>query len=147
MADEDEWPIGRLLSTAARLVEQAWVERLAQLGLTHAGLIALHLLQAGPAGQTDLARAARVQLQTMARTLERLERLGHVTRQRDTGDARRVLVAATDAGTAAFKAARAVEADVFPPVSDPEALRAALLQIVQQRSGAADQPTRTANPS
>ena len=133
MADADDWPTGRLLSTAARMVEQAWTERLAQLGLTHAGLIALHLLQEGPAGQTDLAHAARVQLQTMARTLERLERLGHVTRQRDTDDARRVLVAATAAGTAAFAQARAVEADVFPAVADPDALRSALLQIVQQR--------------
>jgi len=138
VADADEWPTGRLLSTAARIVEQAWTERLAQLGLTHAGLIALHLLQEGPAGQTDLARAARVQLQTMARTLERLERLGHVTRQRDTVDARRVLVAATEAGTAAFAAARAVEADVFPPVEDPESLRNALLQIVQPRVATTD---------
>lgn len=137
MADADEWPTGRLLSTAARVVEQAWTERLGQLGLTHAGLIALHLLQEGPAGQTDLARAARVQLQTMARTLKRLERLGHVTRQRDTDDARRVTVAATAAGTEAFAQARAVEADVFPDVADPAALRSALLQIVQQRPGGA----------
>jgi MarR family transcriptional regulator, organic hydroperoxide resistance regulator len=132
MAGAEDWPIGRLLSTAARVVEHAWAERLAELGLTHAGLIALHLLQGGPSGQTELARAAHVQLQTMARTLERLERLGHVTRERDTTDARRVLVAATPEGSAAFERARAVEADVFPEVPDPEGFRAALLRIVQQ---------------
>ena len=67
----DDWPTGRLLSTAARVVEHAWSARLEQLGLTHAGLVALHLLQEGPRSQTDLARAGRVQLQTMARTVDR----------------------------------------------------------------------------
>ena len=134
MVDASDWPTGRLLSAAARTVERAWAERLAELGLTHAGLVALHLLQEGPSGQTELARAARVQLQTMARTLERLERLGHVTRTRDPDDARRVVAAATPTGTSAFAEARAVEADVFPRVPDPDALRSALLQIVEQRA-------------
>ena len=43
-----DWPTGRLLSTAARLVEHAWVEALEQLGLSHAGLIVLHVLGQGP---------------------------------------------------------------------------------------------------
>ena len=54
-----DWPTGRLLSTAARLVEHAWVEVLDELGLTHAGLIVLHVLGEGPFSQRDLARRAR----------------------------------------------------------------------------------------
>lgn len=139
----EDWPTGRLLSAAARMVERAWDERLAELGLTHAGLIALHLLESGARSQTDLARGARVQLQTLARTAERLERHGLVTRTRDEADARRVLVARTAAGEAAFERTRSLEAEVFPAVEDPAALRAALLQIVRQR----DAPTRQADAS
>ena len=65
-----DWPTGRLLSTAARLVEHAWVEVLDELGLTHAGLIVLHVLGEGPFSQRELARRARVETQTMSRTLE-----------------------------------------------------------------------------
>ena len=67
-----DWPTGRLLSTAARLVEHAWVEALEQLGLSHAGLIVLHVLGPGPLSQTELAKVARVEAQTMSRTLEGL---------------------------------------------------------------------------
>ena len=66
-----EWPTGRLLATASRLVEHAWTERLDDIGLTHAGLVVLHLLQESPRSQTDLARLARVENQTISRTLER----------------------------------------------------------------------------
>jgi DNA-binding MarR family transcriptional regulator len=125
-----DWPTGRLLSTAARLVEHAWVEVLDELGLTHAGLIVLHLLGEGPFSQRELARRARVETQTMSRTLERLEREGYVLRARDPRDARRHLVTRTAAGTAAWEAARSREADLFPPLSQHEALRRALLEII-----------------
>lgn len=125
-----DWPTGRLLSTAARLVEHAWVEVLDELGLTHAGLIVLHLLGEGPFSQRELARRARVETQTMSRTLERLEREGFVLRTRDPHDARRHLVTRTDAGTAAWEAARSREADLFPPLSQHEALRRSLLEII-----------------
>src|SRR5512141_3207909 len=104
-----DWPTGRLLSTAARLVEHAWIKALERLGLTHAGLIVLHLLGAGPQSQTELAHAARVQAQTMSRTLERLEREGLVVRARDESDARRHVVSRTDAGTDAWRKARTLE--------------------------------------
>ena len=74
------WPTGRLLATAARATENRWHAALDGLGLTHAGLVALHLLDDGPLAQADLARAARVEAQTMSRTLDRLERAGHVRR-------------------------------------------------------------------
>jgi DNA-binding MarR family transcriptional regulator len=128
------WPNGRLLSTAARLVEHAWVDALHSLGLTHAGLIVLHLLDAGAQSQTELARQARVQTQTMSRTLDRLEREGLVARIRDDRDARRHAVTRTVAGTAVWLQARNLEAEVFPSLDNADELRGALLQIIAASS-------------
>jgi MarR family transcriptional regulator, organic hydroperoxide resistance regulator len=81
MPDLNNWPTPRLLSTAARLVEHAWDENLAGAGLTHAGFIALEVLDAqGPMTQARLAGAIRVRAQTIGKTLARLEAHGHVTR-------------------------------------------------------------------
>lgn len=132
--DMAEWPTGRLLSTAARLVEHAWVESLERLGLTHAGLIALHLLGDGPLSQTELARQARVETQTMSRTLERLEREGHIERVRSPRDARRHVVTRTPAGTALWEKTRTLEADIFPPLQNAAAMREALLDIITAAS-------------
>ena len=129
-----EWPTGRLLSMAARLVEHAWSETLEQRGLTHAGLVALHLLDGGARSQTELAREARVQTQTMSRTLERLEREGYVARTRAEEDARRQVVTRTDAGAAVWREAQSLEADVFPPLKDPDGVRTALLEIIAASS-------------
>jgi DNA-binding MarR family transcriptional regulator len=126
------WPTGRLLSTAARLVEHAWVDALERLGLTHAGLIVLHLLGSGPLSQTELAREARVQNQTMSRTLERLEREGYIVRQKHPGDGRRHIVTRTDAGQRAWASARTLEADLFPSIADNEHMRASLLEIIRE---------------
>lgn len=128
------WPTGRLLSTAARLVEHAWAEALEAQGLTHAGLIALHLLDGGPLSQTELARLARVQTQTMSRTIERLEREGFVRREPDAADRRRLVVTRTDLGAAAWGRTRSLEGDVFPALSDPDQLRATLLEIIRSSS-------------
>ena len=49
MPDMRLWPTGRLLSTAARLLEHAWNEKLNDIGLNYAGLITLDVLAAsGP---------------------------------------------------------------------------------------------------
>ena len=130
------WPTGRLLSTAARLVEHAWVEALEQLGLTHAGLIVLHVLDAGSLSQTELAKSARVEVQTMSRTLERLEREGYIAREKHPADGRRHVVTRTPSGEAAWGSARTLEADLFPSIADNAAMRAALLEII--RATAAD---------
>ncbi|MGN7797538.1 MarR family winged helix-turn-helix transcriptional regulator [Leifsonia sp. 22587] len=130
----ENWPLGRLLGAASRAVERAWAEALEQRGLTHAGLIVLHLLELGFDSQSDLARMAQVEPQTMSRTVDRLVREGLVTRTPDPGDRRRHVLAITDAGRSAFEGVRGLEDDVFPAVADPAALRAALLQIVSARS-------------
>lgn len=126
----DEWPTGRLLSAAARRVEHSWQLALAGIGISHAGLVVLHLLQQGPASQKELATGARVSAQTMSRTLERLERDGFVTRAADDGDRRRSTVVRTPAGAAVFERARSLEDDVFPAVEDPARLRSLLLQVL-----------------
>lgn len=128
------WPTGRLLSMAARMAEHAWVEALERLGLTHAGLVALHVLDDGPRSQTELAREARVEAQTMSRTLERLQRQGFVERVRSTADARRHVVTRTDAGADVWRQAQTLEADLFPPLEDSEIVRAALLDIISASS-------------
>jgi DNA-binding MarR family transcriptional regulator len=129
------WPTGRLLSTAARLVEHAWAEALEKQGLTHAGLIALHLLDAGPLSQSELASRARVENQTMSRTVERLEREGFVVRAADATDRRRQLVTRTDAGREVWLRTRTLEAELFPQLGAPQELRNTLLEIIHSASG------------
>jgi MarR family transcriptional regulator, organic hydroperoxide resistance regulator len=127
----DAWPTGRLLATAARATENRWYAELDRLGITHAGLVAMHLLDAGPQAQAALARAARVEAQTMSRTLERLERAGHVRRVPDVADRRRLLVSRTPAGDEVLARAQRVERELFPAVADSPAFRAALLAIIR----------------
>lgn len=128
----EHWPTGRLLSTAARLVEHAWVEALEARGLTHAGMIALHFLDAGPLSQSELARLAKVENQTMSRTIERLERSGFVERRADPSDRRRQIVSRTAAGDAAWASVRSLESEVFPALQDSERMRAGLLEIIRR---------------
>ena len=52
MSYRNQWPTNRLLSTAARLVEHAWNESLASLGITHAGVMVLDVLQAEGVGRS-----------------------------------------------------------------------------------------------
>ncbi len=131
--DLSTWPTGRLLAVAARLVEQRWVTVLAGLGLTHAGLIALHSLRDGPLSQRTLAQHCQVTDQTMSRTLDRLAKAGFVTRTPDPADARRHLTALTPPGRAVLD--RAVRAEREDPgllggLGDDDAFRARLLTLI-----------------
>lgn len=110
MPDLKNWPMPRLLSTAARLVEHEWNDKLAGLGLTHAGVIALEVLAAeGEMTQAQLATRVRVQAQTMGKTLGRLEVHGHIIRARSDVDRRRQIVQITDEGKRALKHAAELE--------------------------------------
>ncbi len=117
---------------ASRAVEIAWNAALEQQGLTHAGIIVLDLTQKEGMNQTELARRANVTVQTMSRTVEKLERDGNVMRQPDPRDRRRMVVRPTPAGTAAWQAAHRLEELVMPAVSDPAALRRNLLEILER---------------
>jgi DNA-binding MarR family transcriptional regulator len=124
----DGWPLGRLLSAAARAVERDWDERLRAIGLPHAALIAIDILiRTGPTGADTLARTARVQPQTMSRTLERMERDGLVERSPHPEDRRRRIVTVTEHGRQAWETARHIERDVLP---DDPALRDALTALL-----------------
>ncbi|CDQ42518.1 MarR family winged helix-turn-helix transcriptional regulator [Mycolicibacterium neoaurum] len=102
MDDLDGWPTGRLLSMAARLVEQSWEHVLGEYDLSSAGLVVLHVVATGPATQREIAHACRVTDQTASRTVERLERLGYVSRQVDPRDERRKTVTSTAAGRGVY---------------------------------------------
>lgn len=132
-----DWPTGRLLTTASRLAEQAWTKHLATLSLTPAGFVTLAVLGDDAMAQGDLAAATHVVDQTVSRTVEKLERAGYVERQRDTGDARRVLVSRTPAGADAFEAGVRPKhhvLDVLEQVEQPELFRRQLVQIIERLS-------------
>lgn len=126
--------MGRLLSTAARLVEHAWNEKLSDMGLTHAGVIALDVLSAkGPMTQAMLAQIVRVQAQTMGKTLTRLEAHGHISRERSLSDRRSHVVSITEAGTKALIEARELERQVLAPVAiDADKLKNELQTVVRE---------------
>src|SRR6476646_9897409 len=96
--DRDEWVTGRLLGTAARLVEHSWNARLREHGVSHAGLIVLDTLGRGPASQRELASDQHVTEQTIGRTIAHLESTGHVVRRFDPTDRRRRFVELTGSG-------------------------------------------------
>ncbi len=132
----DQWPSSRLLSTAARLVEHAWNERLASIGMTHAGIIALDVLAAqGPMTQAQLASIVRVQAQTMGKTLSRLESHGHVHRVRSTLDRRSQLVSLSDEGRGLLDSAHQMEIGLLAAADmDQNELRSALKKIIRSVS-------------
>jgi DNA-binding MarR family transcriptional regulator len=129
-----DWPTGRLLGIASRLVEHAWLDALASLDLTHAGMIVLHLLEDGPASQAALASRARVEAQTMSRTVDRLEREGYIERHSDPADRRRRVVERTQRGAEIFARTHHIERELFPEIAEQPAFRSALLGIIQSSS-------------
>ncbi len=137
MDDLDGWPTGRLLSMAARLVEQSWEHILGEYDLSSAGLVVLHVVASGPATQREIARACRVTDQTASRTVERLERLGYVSRQVDQRDERRKTVTSTPMGRRVY--ATLVEREKKDPGllaaigDDGSELRRILLKLVRSR--------------
>jgi DNA-binding MarR family transcriptional regulator len=152
MPDMDQWPTGRLLSTAARLVEHSWNEKLGAIGLTHAGVIAIEVLNAqGPMTQAQLAQYVRVQAQTMGKTLSRLEAHGHIVRVRSTSDRRSHVVSLTERGKDAVAAAVEMERTVLAAATiDPDVLRQELKAVVRELASQFGSSTTAAlveNPS
>ncbi|GAA3820016.1 MarR family winged helix-turn-helix transcriptional regulator [Cellulomonas soli] len=113
--DPRDWPVGRLLSAAARRVEREWNTHLSAWDLNHASLPVLVHLMGGPRSQRELAHLCGVTEQTTSRVLDRMQRTGYVTRTEHPQDRRRHVIALTDAGRGAFlqaSAPRAAEAMV-----------------------------------
>lgn len=110
MSDLEEWSTSRLLTTAARLVEHAWNEKLLAIGVTHAGYTTLGVLsRQGTLTGVKLADAVHVQAQTIGKTIEKLERQGFISRIRDTVDRRSQRITITAAGIEALAQAETVE--------------------------------------
>lgn len=110
MPDLNNWPVPRLLSTAARLVEHDWNKRLAELNLTHAGVTVLEVLaDEGEMTQSQLALRVRVQTQTMGKTLSRLETNRHIVRVPNQMDRRRHRVTITKEGHQALQESARLE--------------------------------------
>lgn len=132
MSENSEWSTNRLLSTAARLVEHAWNERLAALGATHAGYMALDVLhEHGTLSQARLAQEVRVQAQTMGKTLHRLESHGHISRSPNLRDRRSHLVSITETGRGVLSEAARLEAELIEDGTlDDEQLRRSLAHII-----------------
>ncbi|WGM22871.1 MarR family transcriptional regulator (plasmid) [Paenarthrobacter sp. OM7] len=151
MPELEHWPTSRLLSTAARLVEQGWNEQLRSLDLTYPAVIALEALAAtGPITQTRLAHVIRVQGQTIGPTLHKLESQGYISRRHAPGDRRSQYVSITDEGKDLLERARSLERIMLANFSiDPSELRDPLENIVHNagnRIGTAE-TFPTSNPN
>lgn len=137
----DRWPTGRLLSMAARLVEQSWEHVLREYNMSSAGLVVLHVVALGPATQREIAHACRVTDQTASRTIERLERLGYVTRQIDPRDERRKSVSRTPSGRKVYEALLDREQNdpaLIAAIGDHEpALRRLLMELIRAQQAPA----------
>ena len=140
--DPQRWATGRLLSTAARLVEHRWNEGLATHGLTHAGFGVIAHLMAGPLSQHEIAGRTKVEDQTISRTLDRLERQGHIERAQDAADRRRRIVSVTGSGREAFTTVARSQLDLelvdrrIAEHCDLAAFRAALLALMDPEDAA-----------
>lgn len=138
MSYKNQWPTNRLLSTAARLVEHAWNENLASLGITHAGVMALDVLRSeGSMTQAQLAHQVRVQAQTMGKTLHRLEVHGHITRSRNALDRRSHVVSISPAGERVLVDAARLEKGLLGSDRDTdEQFRRKLIDLISTLGGA-----------
>jgi len=119
-------------------VEHAWNESLASLGITHAGVMALDVLQAeGSMTQAQLAHKIRVQAQTMGKTLHRLEVHGHITRSKDVRDRRSHVVSISPEGEKVLDTASKLENDLLGEGTlMDENLRRSLAEIISTLGGA-----------
>ena len=96
-------PIGLRLNQAARAVERAFDEALAEAGGTlPIWLILLNLKIHKPGNQRDLAEKVGIREATLTHHLNSMDARGLITRTRDTANRRIQLVTLTEAGEAAF---------------------------------------------
>lgn len=151
MSETDLWTTERLLTTAARLTENAWNERLLAIGITHAAFIALRAIEAkGPLSQTELAEQLHVTAQTVGRTLIRLQQQGLVSRQSSETDRRASVVTLTPLGRSRLSEAEHHERVFMQDLhrASPE-LRRLLMDLIGEllpsrpNSAAAVQPNET----
>lgn len=85
--------VGQQLQQIAILTRRAAVNLGTALGINQTDVAALeHLITDGPLPPTELAARLSVTTAGITQVIDRLERAGHVVRERQLGDKRRVLV-------------------------------------------------------
>ena len=123
---------------ASNLLGRVYRPLLEPLGLTYSQyLVMLVLWQADPVHVGDLARRLHLDSGTITPLLQRMERLGLLTRRRDADDERRVVVRLTPQGTALRDRAVQVPTALADRILDrfgadtAESLRVDLLRLVR----------------
>ncbi len=146
MSELEEWSTSRLLTTAARLVDHAWNERLLDIGITHAGYTTLGVLsRQGTMTGAKLALAMHVQAQTIGKTIEKLERQGFISKMRDTVDRRSQRITITPAGVDALALAEDIERTLMVGAGlESFALRNLLHGIIGELAPQRQKPAATA---
>jgi MarR family transcriptional regulator for hemolysin len=142
-------PIGLRLNQAARAVERAFDEALAEAGGTlPTWLILLNLKKHRPANQKDLAEKVGVREATLTHHLNAMDARGLITRTRDAANRRVQVVALTEAGEAAFLRLRttaiAFDAQLRAGLSDTDV--AWLGELLGQLAANAGSPASHAPP-
>src|ERR1700729_2226054 len=142
-------PIGLRLAQAARTVERAFDEALAEAGGTlPVWLILLNLKIRKPANQRELAEAVGVREATLTHHLNAMDARGLVTRTRDAANRRVQVVALTEAGEATFvrlrETAMAFDAQLRAGLSDADV--AGLSELLGQLAANAGSPASHAPP-
>lgn len=104
------------------------------LGLTYPQYLAMLVLwERSPLTVGEIGGALGLDSATLTPLLKRLEAAGHVSRRRDPGDERRVLVAPTEKGVALKERARQVREALLCklplPVSELQLLHDALIKL------------------
>jgi DNA-binding MarR family transcriptional regulator len=100
-SEQIDYVSSQLLSRASLLTRLLVSQVGDELSRTEVGL--LSTLSGGPRRITELADAEQLAQPTMTLLVQRLERQGFVSRERQTDDGRVVLVNLTDAGTVALE--------------------------------------------
>ena len=142
-------PIGLRLNQAARAVERAFDEALAEAGGTlPIWLILLNLKIHRPGNQRELAEAVGVREATLTHHLNTMDARGLITRTRDAANRRIQVVALTEAGEAAFLRLRttavAFDTQLRSGLSDTDVAR--LGELLGQLATNAGSPVSQAPP-
>lgn len=134
------------LYAASRLVTRLYQPMLAPHGLTYTQYIVLLILwEKSPSTVSEIGGRAMLDSSTLTPVLKRLEKLGHVRRQRGKADERMVLVRLTPSGEALRARCRCVPAELMRSVDFPLdrsiQLKALLEDLIAQLGRASAPPT------
>jgi DNA-binding MarR family transcriptional regulator len=99
------------LYAATNLLQRLYRPLLDPLGLTYSQyLVMLVLWEREQVSVGELRDCLHLDLGTLSPLLKRMEKAGHITRQRDASDERRVLVKPSQHGHSLYKAAQSIPA-------------------------------------